>query len=50
MTYSIPDTVGPTQYPKAFQALNSYCAARVRRRDAVHRGGAVHVHQPLHEQ
>ena len=29
MTYSIPDTVGPTQYPKAFQALNSYCAANV---------------------
>jgi ABC-type branched-subunit amino acid transport system substrate-binding protein len=29
MTYSIPDTAGPTQYPKAFQALNSYCAAMV---------------------
>jgi ABC-type branched-subunit amino acid transport system substrate-binding protein len=29
MTYSIPETVGPTQYPKAFQALNSYCAGTV---------------------
>jgi ABC-type branched-subunit amino acid transport system substrate-binding protein len=29
MTYSIPGTTGPTQYPKAFQALNSYCAGTV---------------------
>jgi hypothetical protein len=29
MTYSIPDTVGPTQYPKAFQAMNTYCAGTV---------------------
>ena len=29
MTYKIPGTVGPTQYPKAFQALNSYCAGTV---------------------
>jgi ABC-type branched-subunit amino acid transport system substrate-binding protein len=29
MTYQIPDTVGPTQYPRAFQALNSYCAGTV---------------------
>jgi ABC-type branched-subunit amino acid transport system substrate-binding protein len=27
MTYQIKGTVGPTEYPKAFQALNSYCAA-----------------------
>jgi hypothetical protein len=29
MTYSIPGTAGPTQYPRAFQALNSYCAGMV---------------------
>jgi len=29
MTYSIPQTAGPTQYPRAFQALNSYCAGTV---------------------
>jgi branched-chain amino acid transport system substrate-binding protein len=29
MTYRIPGTVGPTQYPKAFEALNTYCAGTV---------------------
>ena len=30
MTYGIPDTIGPTQFPRAFQALNTYCAAMVK--------------------
>jgi ABC-type branched-subunit amino acid transport system substrate-binding protein len=29
MTYGIPNTIGPTQYPRGFQALNTYCAALV---------------------
>jgi ABC-type branched-subunit amino acid transport system substrate-binding protein len=29
MTYQIKGTVGPTQYPRAFQALNSYCTGLV---------------------
>lgn len=29
MTYQIKGTAGPTQYPKAFQALNTYCAGMV---------------------
>jgi ABC-type branched-subunit amino acid transport system substrate-binding protein len=27
MTYELAGTAGPTEYPQAFQALNSYCAA-----------------------
>jgi len=30
MTYQIKGSVGPTQYPKAFQALNTYCAGMVK--------------------
>lgn len=42
MTYGIPNTVGPTQFPRAFQALNTYCAALVTNAD----GSAWSVAEP----
>ncbi|HEY3669612.1 MAG TPA: ABC transporter substrate-binding protein [Acidimicrobiia bacterium] len=33
MTYAIPNAVGPTQFPRGFQALNTYCAAMVKDAD-----------------
>jgi branched-chain amino acid transport system substrate-binding protein len=33
MTYEIKGSIGPTQYPRAFQALNTYCAAMTKDAD-----------------